>query len=82
MTSGTEKLDKMLSCGKSHGDKKGLGYMEDMETTSLKKTTFVKNKEIEDVQIPQQSTTQIKTNIKNDQHMIITTCKPKITIRT
>ena len=44
MTSGTEKLDKMLSCGKSPCDKKGLGYVEEMEATPLKKTTFFKSK--------------------------------------
>ncbi|KAK1560487.1 hypothetical protein Q3G72_027158 [Acer saccharum] len=56
MTSRIEKLDKLLSCGKSPNDKKGLGYMEDMETTSLKNTTFVKSKEIEVAQTPEQST--------------------------
>ena len=35
MTSGTEKLDKMLSYGKSPCDKKGLRYMEEMEAKSL-----------------------------------------------
>ena len=52
MTFGIEKLDKMLSCGKSPSDKKVLGYVEEMETTSLKKTTFVKSKEIENAQTP------------------------------
>ena len=59
MTSITEKLDKMLSCGKSPSDKKRLGYVEEMETTSLKKTTFVKRKEVENAQTSQQTTNQV-----------------------
>ena len=47
MTSEIKKLDKMLSCGKSPCDKKGLGYVEEMGATLLKKTTFVKSKEVE-----------------------------------
>ena len=67
MTSGTEKLDKMLSCGKSPCDKKGLGYVEEMKATPLKKTTFVKSKEVENAQTPQQSTKWVEVGESSKQ---------------
>ena len=67
MTSGTEKLDKMLSCGKSPCDKKGLGYVEEVEATPLKKTTFVKSKEVESSQTPQHSTKWVEVGESSKQ---------------
>ena len=67
ITSRTEKLDKMLSCGKSPCDKKGLGYVEEMEATPLKKTTFVKSKEVESAQTPQQSTKWVEVGESSKQ---------------
>ena len=70
MTSGTEKLDKMLSCGKSPSDNKGLGCVEELETTSLKKTTFVKSKEVENAQTPQQSTKWVEVGESSKQAQV------------
>ena len=67
MTSETEKLDKMLSCGKSPYDKKGLGYVEEMKATPLKKTTFVKSKEVKSAQTPQQSTKWVEVGESSKQ---------------
>ena len=67
MTSGTEKLDKMLSCGKSLCYSMGLGYVEEMEATPLKKTTFVKSKKVESAQTPQQSTKWVEVGESSKQ---------------
>ena len=42
MASSTEKLDHMLRVGKRPSDKRGLGYINDKDASSLSKTTFVK----------------------------------------
>ena len=41
-TSGTEKLNIMLGCGKMPSDKRGLGFVDDKATPSSNKTSFVK----------------------------------------
>ena len=69
----------MLSCGKSPSDKKGLGYVEEVEATSLKKTTFVKSKEVENAQTPQQSTkwVEVGESSKQAQARILTRAPPQ-----
>ena len=57
----------MLSCGKCPCDKNGLGYVEEMEATPLKKTTFVKSKEVESAQTPQQSTKWVEVGESSKQ---------------
>ncbi|KAK0598426.1 hypothetical protein LWI29_034593 [Acer saccharum] len=41
--SSTKKLDHILGVGKSPSDKRGLGFEDDMETSTSKKTVFVKS---------------------------------------
>ena len=43
MDSSTKKLDHSLGVGKSPSDKRGLGFEEDKETITSKKTIFVKS---------------------------------------
>lgn len=43
MTSSTEKLDLILGVGKNSSDKRGLGFKESKETSTSKKTVFVKS---------------------------------------
>ena len=53
--SSTKKLDHLLGVGKSPSDKRGLGFEDDMETSTSKKTIFVKSlekKKTSLVQIP------------------------------
>ncbi|KAK0593706.1 hypothetical protein LWI29_028860 [Acer saccharum] len=53
--SSTKKLDHLLGVGKSPSDKRGLGFEDDMETSTSKKTIFVKSlgsKEASLVQAP------------------------------
>ena len=55
MDSSTKKLDHLLGVGKSLSDKRGLGFEEDKETVTSKKTIFVKSlgkKEASLVQTP------------------------------
>ena len=55
MASGTQKLDPILSVGKNPCDKRGLGFEDGKDTSTSKKTIFVKsleNKEASSVQIP------------------------------
>ena len=55
MTSSTEKLDLMLSVGKSPCDKRGLGFEDGKESTTSHKIVFVKSlykKETSLVQTP------------------------------
>ena len=42
MDSSTKKLDHMLGVGKSPCDKRGLGFEDSQETSSSKKTVFIK----------------------------------------
>ena len=43
VVSSTEKLDHMLSVGKSSCDKRGLGFEDSKETSTPHKTVFVKS---------------------------------------
>src|SRR5579862_9038413 len=55
MDSSTKKLDHLLGVGKSPSDKRGIGFEEDKETITSKKTIFVKSlgsKEASFVQAP------------------------------
>ena len=42
LTIGAQRLDKIIEVGKSYGDKRGLGYIDESSTPSSSKTTFVK----------------------------------------
>ena len=56
--SSTKKLDHLLGVGKSPSDKRGLEFEDDMETSTSKKTIFVKSlgrKETSLVQIPRKN---------------------------
>ena len=44
MDSSTKKLDHLLGVGKIPSDKRGLGFEEDKETSTSKKTIFVKSR--------------------------------------
>ena len=58
MDSSTKKLDHLLGVGKSPSDKRGLGFEEDKETITSKKTIFVKSlgsKEASLVQAPRKN---------------------------
>ena len=42
LTIGAQRLDKIIEVGKSYGDKRGLGYIDESSTPSSSKTTFIK----------------------------------------
>ena len=55
MASSTQKLDHILSVGNNLHDKRDLGFEDGKETSTFKKTIFVKslgNKEVSLVQTP------------------------------
>src|SRR5579862_2626667 len=53
MDSSTKKLDHLLGVGKSPSDKRGLGFEEDKETITSKKTIFVKGLECKEASLVQ-----------------------------
>jgi len=42
LTIGAQRLDKIIEVGKSYGDKRGVGYIDEVSTPSTSKTIFVK----------------------------------------
>lgn len=46
LTIGAQRLDKIIDIGKSFGDKRGLGYIDEHSTPSSSKTIFVKESPI------------------------------------